>query len=231
MEIVILRRFSMGKIFGFFLLWRLLGNPFFAILVIMIIVYLLDRRFVGVFPSLTKPFKRMGQISKLRSRISMNPSDVSSKHELARLLIERKHNAEALKLLESIEDQSWDSAEFWDDLGTVYLRQGNIQKGEACILKALEMNPRVKYGQPYLRLAEVYKNNDRSKAVDYVHRFQEIHSSSCEGYYLLGMMYKALDRKDDAKTAFQESIDIYRSLPKYKKRQERKWAVLSMMKK
>ncbi|GIO30063.1 MULTISPECIES: tetratricopeptide repeat protein [Paenibacillus] len=221
----------MGKILGFMLLWRLLGNPFLAVLVLLVIVYLLDRRFVGIFPSLTKPFKRMGRISKLRTQIGMNPSDVSSKHELARLLIERKKDDEALKLLLSIQPQSEDSAEFWDDLGTVYLRQGNIGEGEACILKALEMNPRVKYGQPYLRLAEVYKNSDRAKAVEYVHRFQEIHSSSCEGYYLLGMMYKSLDRKEEAKAAFQESIDIYRSLPKYKKRQERKWAVLSMIKK
>lgn len=45
------------------------------------------------------------------------------------------------------------------------------------------------------------------------------------------MMYKSLDRKEEAKEAFQEAIDIYRSLPKYKKRQERKWAVLSMIKK
>jgi len=221
----------MGKIFGFILLWRLLGNPFLAILVILVIVYLLDRRFVGVFPSLTKPFKRMGQISRLRTQISMNPNDISSKHELARLLIDRKKDAEAMKLLESIEAQSEDSAEFWDDLGTVYLRQGNTQKGESCIIKALELNPRVKYGRPYLRLADVYKNSDRDKAVDYVHRFQEIQSSSCEGYYLLGMMYKDLDRKEEARAAFQESINIYRSLPKYKKRQERKWAVLSMMKK
>lgn len=220
----------MGKIFGFILLWRLLGNPFLAVLVLLIIVYLLDRRFVGVFPSLTKPFKRMGQISKLRSQISMNPNDVSSKHELARLLIDRKKDAEAQKLLESIESQSEDSAEFWDDLGTVLVRQGNVQQGEAYILKALDLNPRVKYGRPYLRLADVYKNGDRDKAVEYVHRFQEIQSSSCEGYYLLGMMYKSLERKEEARAAFQESIDIYRSLPKYKKRQERKWAVLSMMK-
>lgn len=221
----------MGKIFGFILLWRLLGNPFLAILVLLVIVYLLDRRFVGVFPSLTKPFKRMGQVSRLRTQISMNPNDVSSKHELARLLIERKKDAEAQKLLESIAFQSEDSAEFWDDLGTVYVRQGDIQKGEAYILKALEINPRVKYGRPYLRLADVYKNSDRDKAVEYVHRFQEIQSSSCEGYYLLGMMYKSLDRQAEAKAAFQESINIYRSLPKYKKRQERKWAVLSMMRK
>ncbi|KAF9113577.1 hypothetical protein BGX30_006911, partial [Mortierella sp. GBA39] len=68
-------------------------------------------------------------------------------------------------------------------------------------------------------------------AVSYVQEFQQIQSSSCEGYYLLGMMYKSLGRTHDAKAAFQESIDLYRALPKYKKRQERKWAVLSMLRK
>lgn len=219
------------KIALFFILARLLGNPFLAILVLLIIVYLLDRKFVGIFPSVTKPFKRMNRISKLRAHVTMSPSDVSSKHELARLLIERKKYPEALRLLESIETQSEDSAEYWDDLGTVKLKLGRIQEGEQHILRALELNPRVKYGRPYLRLADIYKSTDQSKAVSYVQEFQQIQSSSCEGYYLLGMMYKSLGRIQDAKAAFQESIDLYRALPKYKKRQERKWAVLSMLRK
>lgn len=219
------------KIALFFILARLLGNPFLAILVLLIIVYLLDRKFVGIFPSVTKPFKRMNRISKLRAHVTMSPSDVSSKHELARLLIERKKYPEALRLLESIETQSEDSAEYWDDLGTVKLKLGRIQEGEQHILRALELNPRVKYGRPYLRLADIYKSIDQSKAVSYVQEFQQIQSSSCEGYYLLGMMYKSLGRIQDAKAAFQESIDLYRALPKYKKRQERKWAVLSMLRK
>ncbi|MEC0174725.1 tetratricopeptide repeat protein [Paenibacillus favisporus] len=219
------------KIALFFILARLLGNPFLAIIVLLIIVYLLDRKFVGIFPSVTKPFKRMNRISKLRAHVTMSPSDVSSKHELARLLIERKKYPEALRLLESIETQSEDSAEYWDDLGTVKLKLGRIQEGEQHILRALELNPRVKYGRPYLRLADIYKSTDQAKAVSYVQEFQQIQSSSCEGYYLLGMMYKSLGRTQDAKAAFQESIDLYRALPKYKKRQERKWAVLSMLRK
>lgn len=219
------------KIALFSILARLLGNPFLAILVLLIIVYLLDRKFVGIFPSVTKPFKRMNRISKLRAHVTMSPSDVSSKHELARLLIERKKYPEALHLLESIEAQSEDSAEYWDDLGTVKLKLGRIQEGEQHILRALELNPRVKYGRPYLRLADIYKSTEQAKAVSYVQEFQQIQSSSCEGYYLLGMMYKALGRTQEAKAAFQESIDLYRALPKYKKRQERKWAVLSMLRK
>ncbi|AOZ94165.1 tetratricopeptide repeat protein [Paenibacillus crassostreae] len=221
----------MGKFIGFMLLWRLVGNPFIAILVILAVVYILDRRFVGVFPSLTKPFKRMKRISKLRSEILMSPNDVSSKHELARLLIERKKYQEALEILNSIQRQFEHSAEYWDDLGTANLYLGHTQVGEDNIHKALSINPRVKYGQPYLRLASLYQRSDPHKVEKYIQLFQEIHSSSCEASYLLGIMYKEMGLKQEAQKAFTESVDIYRTLPKYKKRQERKWAVRSMLRK
>ena len=44
-----------------FLFW-LIGNPFVAILVMLILLYLLDRRFVGLTPSVFKPLKRMSRI-------------------------------------------------------------------------------------------------------------------------------------------------------------------------
>ncbi|OAB43367.1 tetratricopeptide repeat protein [Paenibacillus glacialis] len=221
----------MIKFISFMFLWRLVGNPFIALIIILAVVYFLDRRYVGVFPSFTKPYKRMKRISTLRREILMNRNDVTSKHELARLLIERKKYLEALELLDSIQVQFDHSAEYWDDLGTVNLRLGHVQKGEEFILKALGINPRVKYGQPYLRLAGIYQHTDQKKAEQYVRAFQDIHSSSSEASYLLGMMYKEMSRKQEANEAFRESIDIYRSLPKYKKRQERKWAVRSILRK
>ncbi len=216
-------------LFGF--LFYIFGNPFTAILVLLLIVYVLDRRFVGIFPSFTKPIKRARNISKLRRQISVSPSDVSSRHELARLLLERRKHGEALQLLESIQSSSEDSAEFWDDLGSARLHTGSIAQGEADILHALEINPRVKYGRPYLRLADTFRDTDREKALQYLEQFHSIHSSSSEAYYLLGYMYQSLGRTEDAKKSYQESLDVYRSLPKYKKRQERKWAVRSFFRK
>lgn len=188
---------------------------------------MLDRRFVGVFPSVTKPFKRARAISKLRRQIAVSPSDVSSRHELARLLLERRKYGEALKLLETMESSLEDSAEFWDDIGSARLHTGSIAQGETDIVRALQINPRVKYGRPYLRLAEAFRDSDREKALHYLEQFHAIHSSSSEAFYLLGYMYQSLGRAQDAKKSYQESMDVYRSLPKYKKRQERKWAVRS----
>jgi uncharacterized membrane protein len=80
----------LGKFLLFGLLWSILGNPFLAFIVLIIILYMLDRRFIGLSPSLVKPLRRMGRIRKLRHQLDMNPNDLTSKLELAKLLIEKK---------------------------------------------------------------------------------------------------------------------------------------------
>ncbi len=217
----------MLKFFGFLLLYRLVGNPFLALFILLVILYFLDRRYVGILPSFTKPFRRRRQISKLRTTISLNPNDVSAKFDLARLLIERKRYSESKELLVQIADRYEQSAEYWVELGYVNLKLGHLPEGEAQMLQGLEINRKAQYGQPYLRLAETFRHIDHDKALHYVTQFQEIQSSSSEAYYLAGSMYKALGKKEDAIRAFNESTAIYRSLPKYKKRQERGWALRS----
>lgn len=218
----------MTKLLIFGLLVWLFRNPFLALLVLLLIIYILDRRFVGVLPSMTKPFRRSRTISKLKQQLMINPNDMSAKIDLSRLLIEKKNNKEANRILESILPQMDHSAEVWDDLGTTYLHLGEVAKGEEAILKAVEINPRVKYGEPYLRLSAVYSTSDHEKALHYLQQFRHIHSSSCKAYYLLGNIYKQMGNKLEAKQAYQECIMVYRTLPKYKRRQERKWVVQSL---
>ncbi|AHV97203.1 tetratricopeptide repeat protein [Paenibacillus sabinae] len=217
----------MVKFIVFMLLWRLVGNPFLAVIILLAVLYFLDRRYVGVFPSITRPFRRARQGSRLRTQISLNPNDVSSKFELARLLSERKKYREAQELLLQIGDRYEQSAEYWVELGYANIKLGQLEEGESQMQRGLEINRRVQYGKPYLRLAEAFRHTDRDKALHYLHEFQDIQSSSSEAYYLLGSMYKALGQETEAKRSFNESIDVYRSLPRYKKRQERGWALRS----
>ncbi|WP_334073035.1 tetratricopeptide repeat protein [Paenibacillus sp. A14] len=217
----------MSKFMFFILLSWLTGNPFIAIIVLLAIIYFVDRRFVGVFPSISKPFKRHRSIFKLRQQLSLSPHDVSAKRELARLLLERKRYKEAHDLLEEVRDYSEDSAEYWDDLGTATIGLKRVKEGEAMKLHALKLNERVRYGQPYLTLALAFREQDPEHALAYAAKYGEIQSSSSEACFLLGSLYRSLGRKEEAQRAFQESIAIYRSLPKFKKRHERKWAVRS----
>src|SRR5688572_28173127 len=95
----------------FLLLAWLFGNPFIAILVMLIMLYVLDRRFVGLTPSILKQLKRSSRIIKLKQHIGLSPNDVSAKQELARLFIEKKNYREALKWLEPLQNTLDDSAE------------------------------------------------------------------------------------------------------------------------
>ncbi|GGF98404.1 tetratricopeptide repeat protein [Paenibacillus abyssi] len=221
----------MSKFLLFPLLWWIFGNPFVAIIVLLVILYFLDRRFIGLSPSLVKPLRRRSQIAKLRQQLLLNPNDITAKQDIARLLIEKKSYREARKWLESVGNVMEHSAEYWDDLGTVYLHTGDKARGEEAIQRAVAINPRVKYGQPYLRLAALHSKSDADRAIRYLDEFRTIHSSSCEAYYRLGEIYKLLGRTEEAKQAFGEALLIYRSLPKYKKRQERKWAIRSLIRK
>lgn len=221
----------MGKILIFALLWRLTGNPFIAILVLLVVIYLLDRRYVGLTPSFVKPFRRNRRLSRLRYELKHQPHHTSGKVEAARLLIEKKRYREALPYLEEARRVMDDSAEVLYDIGLCRLRLGDLAEGEALILEALEKSPRVRYGEPYLRLGEAFTQSDPEKAVHYLEEFRVLNTSSCEAYYRLGQLYADLGRKDDARSAFQEAVHIYQGLPKYKRRSERRWAILSMLKK
>lgn len=219
----------LGKFLLFGLLWSIFGNPILAFIALIVILYIIDRRFIGLSPSLVKPLRRMGRIRKLRHQLDMNPNDLTSKLDLAKLLIEKKSFRAARELLEPLRDRESveQSAEYWDDLGTSLLRTGELEAGEAAIRRALSINPRVKYGQPYLRLAAMNSTRDTVQALQDIEDFQQIHTSSCEGYYRLAQLNKLMGRKAEAKRALEESTKLYRMLPRYKRREERRWALLS----
>lgn len=220
----------MGKIAIFGLLFWLTGNPFVALIVLLIILYVLDRRFIGIFPSITKPFQIRSRLRKIKQELQLNPHHTSLKTEAARILIGQGNYAEAGKLLDEVLQQNEDSAEVWFEAGLCRLKQGKLAEGEAMMAKALELSPRVRYGEPYLRLGEAFAASDREKAMEYLRQFGEIHSSSCEAYYRLGNVLRGMGRRDEARKAYAEAVEVYRSLPKYKRKTERRWALLSLLK-
>lgn len=213
----------MSKFLLFGLLWWVFGNPFIAIIVLLIVLYMLERRFIGLSPSLVRPLRRRGAIRKWERHLQLSPHDVSARTELARLLIESGKHRRALELLRGIERQMENSAEYWSDCGVCLLEEGRTAEGEQAVLRAIGLNPKVKYGQPLLRLAESFATAEPAKAEAYVRQFREINSSSCEAQYRLGVIYTAMGRRDEAAAAFRACLPLYRSLPKYMKRRERPW--------
>lgn len=216
----------MSKFFLFALIWWLVGNPFLAIIIVLVLLYMLDRRFIGLSPSLLKPYRRNRRLSRLKRELALAPHDAGNKLEAARLYIEKQKYAEALELLEQV-SSVYESADIVYEIGLCRLKLGQLEEGERLILQSLDMNERVKYGEPYLRLGEALASVQPDRAIRYLERFRQMNSSSCEGSYKLGRIYRQLGNDAEAKRAYGEALHIYRGLPRYKRRAERRWAILA----
>lgn len=220
----------LSKFFLFSILLYITQSPLIAIAVLLVILYVLERRYIGLTPSLWRPFQLHSKVRKLRDELRANPHAASAKFELARILMQQKKFAEALPLLQQIEPVMEDSADFHMEIGTCHLKLGSLSQGETYMLQAIQLNPRVGYGDPYLRLGEAHAATEPEKAIEWLEQFRQTYSSSCEAYYRLGILYQQLGRTEDAKQAFRETLEIYRTLPKYNKRKQRKWALLARFK-
>ncbi|MGD8189590.1 tetratricopeptide repeat protein [Brevibacillus ginsengisoli] len=220
----------MSKFLLFSILWWITGSPIAAILVLLFLLYLLDLRFVRLLPNLFKPFQLNRRLTKLKQELRLNPHDTAAKLEVARIYMEKRRYQEALKYLEEIKGVMQDSTEFLSDYGISLIKTGKIEAGEALIKEALAKNPRVKYGEPYLHLSEAFIHANKTKALAYLEECRSLHSSSVEVVYKMGVIYQQLQQKEQAKRTYAEAVDVYRGLPAYKKRTERRWAILARWK-
>lgn len=220
----------MSKFFLFTFLWWLTGNPFLALLVLLLLLYAVDRRYIGLFPSITKPFKLSSRLNKLKQELKLSPHNTSDKVEVARILIEKKRYGEAKSYLEDVLQVMEDSADVWFEYGFCQLKLGDAISGEQLMQRALGLNPRVKYGEAYLRLGEAFARTNPEKAILYLEKFRQEQSSSCEAFYLAGQIYKQIGRMEEARGAYKEALNVYGALPRYKKKSERRWALLAKLK-
>ncbi len=213
-----------SKFLLFALLTFLTGNIWTALLVLLVISLLVDLQYVGLFRSVISRFKTAGEIRELEAVVALNPHNAAALNDLGRLLILNGRAREAVAPLERAIARMDDSDETHYYLGLAYLKTGREQEGEAHIIKALELNPRFRYGEPYLRLGEYYLEQGRyDDALAVLQKLGVIHSSSVEGLYRLGEVYRRRGEIERARESYRHSAAAFRHSPRYKRREERRW--------
>ncbi len=215
----------LSRFFLFYLITTLTGSPFFALLVILALYLALDYQFTGIVRRGMDAFRLESEIAGLRKEVALNPHNAAALSDLGRLLVLRGKRREAFLFLERAYERLSDSEETTYYFGLASLGTGREESGEALILKALEKNPKFRYGEPALRLAEHYAGQGRLKEARLsFDRFFSIHSSSPEGYYKYGRFLTATGDLSGALESFRKAVDIFRLSPAFKKRQDRLWA-------
>ncbi|MEC4675765.1 MAG: hypothetical protein VST72_02435 [Nitrospirota bacterium] len=215
----------LSKFFLFYVLYWMLGNPIIALLVILLISFTIDRTFFGFVPDPFKAFKAAGRIKELRRIVTINPYDARSLKELGIFMFEKKKYGKAVEYFEQAANKMSDDAEFNYYYGISLARNGDIRKGWEYIASALEASPGLKYGEPYLMMAEVFIDiGDYKSALPLLESFVKIHTSSSRGFYQMGLVKLKLGMKEEGMQYLKKSVEVFKSSPRFKRKLDRKWA-------
>jgi predicted Zn-dependent protease len=178
-------------------------------------------------PFIPDPFvlaRTWGRIRSLDAQIAANPANVTARRDLAMLWLERLRPGRALALLDEARVRDPENAELLYLTGVARLRSGDAEGALEPLVKAVELDPRVRYGDPYLIAAEaLMKLNRLEEAEDALDRYVASNSSSLQGYVRLAEVRKRRGDHEGSKRALREASDTWTQLPRYRRRVELGW--------
>lgn len=218
----------MKGFFLYYLLRMFTGNPLAAIIGVLLIYTIVDKAYLGFLPDFTKGFRKKRQIKNSLMELNVNPENAQAAFVLGEYYFEKKKYEKALKYLSHHKLQKDESAKYYHYLGMTLMELGKTEEGKKYIEKALELNPRVGYGLPYIYLIddEMKRHTPNKNKInaweEEVERF-----GNTENLYKLGMIYKKQGDKETAKKLFSKVLIEYDYCPKGIRRIHRKWAILA----
>jgi tetratricopeptide (TPR) repeat protein len=216
------------KFFGLYILLSLFTrNPLLSIVIVMLLFFLLERRFIGLLPDFTAPFRRAGRVKELQREVKVNPANGEAYLELGEAFLRRGQYEQALSYLDSAALKMDEHPLFHFYRGASYYQLGRIDEGRAEIEKAVKINPKISFGEPYLYLAKIYlkQKPDSEKIAQLCQQLMQYGSPKI--HYLAGNLFLNYNDKEKARQFFQETIENYQACRGALRRLYRRWAVLS----
>jgi tetratricopeptide (TPR) repeat protein len=166
----------------------------------------------------------MGRISRLSREIDSNPSNVTARRDLAVLYLERLRPGRAAKLLEEARERFPNDAELLFLNGLAYRKMGEPERALDPLVRAVEIDPRLRFGEPYLVAGDALSDLGRNaEAVDAYERYVSACSSSVEGHVKLSRALRRAGEDKPARDALDSAFDTFRQIPGYKRRRELGW--------
>lgn len=210
------------------LLWRLMGNPLLVLALLALAYLVIDRRFIGLLPDFTAPFRRRRHVARLVETIRLNPADANSQLELGAIHMEQGRVDRALPLLEKARARMPDSARLHSLLGACYHLLGRGAEAQKALEQAVTLNPKVGYGEPYYHLLAIGlrdKTRDRAALEEFKERILTYGSPPV--FYRAGRVLLAAGDRAGARAMFGEAVENYQAAPKGFRRAYRRWAFIS----
>jgi tetratricopeptide (TPR) repeat protein len=185
------------------------------------LVFFLARK---VLPDPFVLLRTAGRIGTLRRQIQANPANVLARRDLAMLLIERLRPRAARDVLVDALGRDPKNAELHYLSGLASHRAGDHEAALAPLVQAVELDPRVGFGEPYLVAGLALLRLGRlDEAEDAIERYTRANTSSVEGHLRLAQVRSKKRDRDGTQRALREAIDTFHQVPSYQKRKQLRW--------
>ncbi|MCK6588021.1 MAG: tetratricopeptide repeat protein [Polyangiaceae bacterium] len=196
-------------------------------LILGIVLFFVLRPFL---PDPVVLLRTWGQIRSLSRQVETNPANIIARRDLASLWLERLRPGKALALLEEADKRDPNNAEILYLMGVAKFRSGDPEGALSPLVKAVDIDPRVRFGEPYLIAGQALLKLDRhEEAEDALERYVRVNSSSVQGLYLLGKARSARGDREGAAKTFTEARTTFWQLPGFKKRGQTGWWLKSVL--
>jgi tetratricopeptide (TPR) repeat protein len=203
---------------GPMLLFKLAQQP---LVLLLIPVALVLRR---VLPDPFLLLKNARRIRSLSADASANAENVTVRRALAMLWLEMRRPARALLVVEEARRRLPDDSELYFIRGQALLGMKRWDEAVAAFLAVLGREPRLRYGEAYLRAADALIALARwDEAAEGLEHFVAVNRSSVEGWLKLARVRGALGEAEGEVAALEQARRAYRDSPVFHRRRQRLW--------
>jgi tetratricopeptide (TPR) repeat protein len=202
---------------SYYLAWTLIAyamrQPW---LLVGVLVFLALRRLI---PDPGALFRALSRSGALRTQVELNPANVTARRDLAQIYLDVLRPGAALKLVEQALARTPNEPELLYLAGLALHRVGRHEEALPKLVRAVELDPRVRFGQPYLVAGDaLFALGRYEQAVDAYDRYLETNSSDVAGHLRAARAHGRLGDHAAARAAVDEARSTWRSLPQGMKR-------------
>ncbi len=204
-------------------------NPLAAIVLIVIVYAIIDRWYIGALPDFIEPLSRWRKIAKLKSELEFSPSPGQILYQMGALQVESGNMKAGLRNLEKAHDLIPEHPDIEYYLGVARIRMGALAAGKEALENALKLNPKIKYGFPYVYLIEYsLKSEEPGEQIGlYMEKIFEYENPRI--YYEVGAVFQKAGYTEKAREMFQKVQVSFRSSPSFLRKQQLYYVIMSKL--
>lgn len=155
----------------------------------------------------------------LRDQVEVNPRNVTASRDLAILYLDVLRPARALALLETALERCPNDADLLYLAGLSLSRTGRHEPALSRLEAAVEADPRVRFGLPYLVAGDALLALRRyPEAADAYERYTGHNGSDLRGYLGVARAHHGAGEHREAAAAVAEALRTWRILPRHMRR-------------